>query len=402
MEQITFSIMSHWPTSEDLFREVIEEFLRITGIQVELKMLPWETGRRELIQYALDRSGPDVSEIGSTWLSELASLGVIHPFTPQDQVDLDIPGDYFPQALNSCRVAQDPTLWALPWFSEALLLWYRQDLLHGAGLQPRIAFSDIDAIAVTAEKLGQTGVPIPFAVPDRSNRSLLLQTLATWIWRANAEFISTDGNRNWFNLNETIDATVKFMSLLRYCTPQGLRFLDAEGIYSAMHKGLAAMTVGGLWMKQYSPDFTLDHAYQQIEPELLPGPSFIGGSNLVVWKHSRRQRAAVEFAKYLASIPVVAKLAAPTNYVPSRWLAVSDQPPYTLRKYQLASRAVLTGKTFPNVPLWGALEEQINTAIVQIWAMFLADPGLDLRQAVSTIFTQANHQLNAKLAKINR
>lgn len=177
------------------------EFEQNTGIRVQLRLLDWQTGRRELVRIALDRSGADVSEIGTTWLSELTMLNVIRPFDHQEQTDLGIPGEYLPIPLQSCGLFGDNRLWAVPWLTEALALYYRKDLLENAGLFADIAFRDLSSLQSTAQRLSQNGVAIPIAIPGRNDRFFLLHSLSTWLWQSGSDYILTDGNRYSINLD---------------------------------------------------------------------------------------------------------------------------------------------------------------------------------------------------------
>ena len=63
--------MMHGPNIESDMRALLENFEREHRIHVKLTILPWDTGWSELVKYALFRSGPDVSEIGSSWMPRL-------------------------------------------------------------------------------------------------------------------------------------------------------------------------------------------------------------------------------------------------------------------------------------------------------------------------------------------
>src|SRR6185369_12603142 len=73
-EELELSVMSHGPTIESDMKSLLENFEREHRVQVNLTILSWETGWSELVKYALFHSGPDVSEIGSSWMPSLVGM----------------------------------------------------------------------------------------------------------------------------------------------------------------------------------------------------------------------------------------------------------------------------------------------------------------------------------------
>jgi multiple sugar transport system substrate-binding protein len=399
MEQITFTVMDHWSVESSAFLQIISEFEKLTGIQVRLRFMDWHTGRRELVQFALDRSGADVSEIGTTWLSELAALGVVRAFSPQDQADLGFPDEYLPLAVKSCKIADGDQVWAIPWITEAFALCYRRDLFRYAGINPDTFLQSMSSLTTAAERLKQMGVDIPIAVPDRKNPTLALQCLASWVWQNKSDFVITNGTHHSFNLAQTIEASVAFFSLIRSYTPYGMNLLDRDGIYAVFHQGYAAAGIGGLWLNRISPGYTIPEVEREISILRLPSATFTGGTNLVVWKHCLHERAALELVKYISSARIVRLTAANVNAIPSRWKAVANSKDFRTDAYYQYVQAVENGRSFPHIPLWGVLETMLSNAMVRIWESILADPQTDLYKLSGEILTQVDQQWNIRQAR---
>ena len=62
MSEISFSCM----VSPEILR--LDDFESNHGVQVRTQNIDWNTAWDELLRIALYSQGPDVSEIGSTWL----------------------------------------------------------------------------------------------------------------------------------------------------------------------------------------------------------------------------------------------------------------------------------------------------------------------------------------------
>jgi multiple sugar transport system substrate-binding protein len=63
---------------------LMDEFRAETGIRVRLRLLSWDTAWSDLIKVALYGDGPDVSEIGSTWIGDLVAMTALRAFDAQN------------------------------------------------------------------------------------------------------------------------------------------------------------------------------------------------------------------------------------------------------------------------------------------------------------------------------
>jgi multiple sugar transport system substrate-binding protein len=383
-----------------MLMQILVEFEQLTGIHVHLRQLDWSSGRRELIHIALDRAGADVSEIGSTWLSELATLNVLRPFERYEQNEMGVPDDYFPSVLQSCMLAGDHRLWALPWMAETLLLYYRRDMLKTAGLFPDIAFRNLPSLQAAAVRLNEAGVAIPFVIPDSRDRFLMLQFLSSLLWQNDADYIHTEGRRFSIDVSPLIDASRVLFTVLRLYSPEGVAAAKAEGVYGAFHLGHAAATLGGMWMNRGSPSFSHAEVLSNYAVTSLAHSTFTGGTNLVVWKSSLRERAALELVKFLNREENLRRIAREANYIPARWREVSGLPEFQNPFHQLFARSVEKGRGYPNLPLWGVVEDQISATLARIWDQVVETPGIDLDDLVVQSFQQLRIQIDVTLSKL--
>ena len=120
------------------------------GVVVRIQHTPDDaTQRHQLyVQWLNARVGtPDVLQLDVVWTAEFAAAGWILPldrFRPET-------ADFFPAALDACRWRG--TLYALPWFLDAGMLYWRTDLMDRA---PR-SLEELNATAVRA--MESSGVP---------------------------------------------------------------------------------------------------------------------------------------------------------------------------------------------------------------------------------------------------
>ena len=107
---------------------------REPGVRVRVQQVPWSAAHEKLLTAYVAGALPDLVQVGTTWIPELAALGALEP------LDARLAGattalprdDFFAGVLDAATV--DGTTWALPWYADTRLLFYRSDLLAAAGV----------------------------------------------------------------------------------------------------------------------------------------------------------------------------------------------------------------------------------------------------------------------------
>ena len=191
-EEITLSVMQQLVGDvEEFLRPILEAFEAETHIHVNLQVLNWSDGMDRLLQTALHGEGPDVSEIGTTWVSSFVAMNSLQPFLPTDLHIIGIESEFLPAPWNTCKIEGGDQMWAMPWMVGMRVLFYRRDLFEKAGVDPLSAFDSHNQIYQTMELLQENGVASPWAVPTLPTLNTL-HYIANWIWSAGGDFVSPD------------------------------------------------------------------------------------------------------------------------------------------------------------------------------------------------------------------
>lgn len=202
MSEIELSIMSRGPTTADDLKPLLAEFETKNHTRVRLRILEWNTAWAELLKVALYQHGPDVSEIGSTWLGSLVGMDALEPFSDYETAAMERTSTFIPSTWQSGALAshplEQPIRWAIPWWADTRLLYYRRDLLEQVGIEERTAFQSFEQLEQTLGRLGDAGVPIPWVIPTHRSR-MTIHNMASWIWQAGGHFVSDDGRHILFN-----------------------------------------------------------------------------------------------------------------------------------------------------------------------------------------------------------
>ena len=370
--EIEFSLMAD---SAANIQPLLDQFEAAHGLRVRLRLMRWDTAWSDLVKVALYGDGPDLSEIGSTWLGDLVAMNALRPFSEPELALLGGGPAFLPSTWLGSQLVGDPHQWAVPWLTGARLLFYRRDLLAQAGLDPAAAFADPAHLHATVAALAAASVAVPWTVPTGPTHTTLLN-IASWVWGAGGDLISPDGKRTTFSHPAARAGMRAYYALGQFLAPavQALTGLQPDGQF--LDSPETAITLSGPWLcgaAQSRPALAA-----QLGVALPPGPSFVGGSHLVVWKHGRQAEAAVQLAAFLTAAGPQLAYSQAVGLLPTRLEALAAPPFGTHPFWQLATRGLRTGRSLPVTRSWGLMEDRLTTALAAVWAEVLADPAADL------------------------
>jgi multiple sugar transport system substrate-binding protein len=395
---LELSIMNHGAPFIEEARALLTQFEQDTHIEVNLRVLEWRDAWAELVRVALYNDGPHISEIGNTWLSEFISMNALRPFIGIEVSRLGGAQQFLPSAWHSA-MSRGPggvtvMAWAVPWLADMRLIHYRQDLFERAGLEPATAFQSAEALSQTCLRLQAAGVINPIVLPSRQSR-MTLQNMAGWVWGAGGDFTSPDGKQVLFASTKARDGIYAYFDLARYMTAE-MRDRDEYQSDAAFLHGQSAMTISGPWLHR-SPDLTREvaaHARQA----LLPGVPYIGGSHLVIWKHTRYVDQALTLIRYINGVEAQARLVQTSGLFPTRLEVLTHEPFRSDPFYQMTGEGLKAGRAFPTFALWGLVETKLTEAFTAIWADILLTPDADIHTLVDRHLSNAARRLNSTLS----
>ena len=399
MDEIELSVMQHAadPTlTAQVLQPLLNQFQAQTRVRVNLQCLDWVTGRHELTKMALYHHGPDVSEIGSSLVSEPIAMNALRPFALWDLAKIGKPLDFVPACWSTTQVADDGQVWAVPWLAEAFVIHYRKDLLRQAGVDEATAFQTQTQIVQTAARLKDSGVAIPVEHPFRADRFIALHVLASWMWSYGGDYLSPDRKRVLLDQPEALAALQSYFGLLNYLSPEGRRLMIEEGNEPLFPRGRSAIAFGTIRLTKPTYDLPAEVA-DNWGVAALPQPSFVGGSNLVIWNHTRHAPAALELVRFLTRVSSLAHCCGPLAALPAR-LAALNTPEFTQDPVlNVMGDAIRGGRAYPAFTLWGLLEDKFIDALLKIGDQLLTQPECDLRETIEQHIMPLVQRLNLTL-----
>jgi multiple sugar transport system substrate-binding protein len=371
------------------------EFEQLTRIHVHLVPVDWNWNT--IFKYGVYGHGPDVSEVGSSWVASLAAMNALRPFTVGEVRFLGGAETFLAESWKSCLTADDFNVWGLPWTSQVLVLYYRKDLLEQFGIarteeECRTAFATHSALVETLSRLQAEGVSHPLALWV-TEEWYVIHSAASWVWGAGGEFIVPEGNQVIFDQPAAMAGLRDYFGLRAFMRPS---CTAEDNSRNQLYRGSPAVAIEC----QVPYIFFRDHQPEELPKwgiSSVPGVPYIGGSNLVIWKHSRQPDAAMKWVQFLIKKIDEQIGAMRAEDFPTRlkaldhWAASGDR--FAIGFVESLKR----GRGHVSARLWGLVEEKLLGVFPRIWEEVLSDPSRDVEEALHQHLDPLSRNLNRTL-----
>lgn len=395
MTPLEITLMKRDDESNARLQGIVCAFESRHHIPVHLSLVDWETGWGSLVRVALYNSGPDISEVGSTWLSDFIGMNAVRALKPADEQTVGGPEAFFKPAWNSgvSPTLRKTGLWSIPFLVDTRFVVYRRDWLAQAGVDETTAFATPTNFLQALAQLAEAGVPGPLALPTAKSY-VLLQQAASWVWGAGGRFFTDTAHRCAFLSLEALTGLRDHFALGRFVGPNR-RPASLDATRQQFCSGQAALTFTGPWFF-HNPDISAE-VRANLGVAFPPGVPFIGGANLMLWKHTRQESAAIKLMAWLTQPDIQRECGVFGGLLPAR-LEAFDGPPYnTEAHYQTLRQGLPQARTHQSFALWGMAEEQMTGAMAHIWEDVLANPTAPVDEAILRTLKPLAQRLDLRL-----
>ncbi len=254
--------------------------------------------RTEMVSRAQSAPGKvDVFNLDVTWTAEFADAGFLRPMSGVDTTG------FLAKPLASCRY--DGELWALPFNSDAGLLFYRKDLVPNAP-------SSLSGIqSASREVLGAKRDPrlvAGFAGQLAADHEGLTVNAMEAMWAMDGAVVDEEGvlTEDWDQAEEAVEWLAKGLRVTpdepQVVLPESRTFTET-GTQQAFREGKVAFMRTWPVVHRSLSDAVESPGAPKVDFEVaeLPGESALGGQNLAVSAHSAKPRAARALVEFLTS-----------------------------------------------------------------------------------------------------
>ena len=328
------------------------------GVTVDVTAIPWDAAHNKYQTAIAGGQTPDVAQMGTTWMGDFADA-----FDPAPS-EFDDAG-FFTGSVNSTSV--NGTKVGVPWYVDTRVVFYRKDLAEQAGYATfPTNYDDFKAMAkALQEKAGaQWGLQL-LAGGDGSFQSTL-----PFGWSGGAELMNA-GNDAWtLDSPEWTKALTYYQSFFTDGISNPAPNMGAGAAESAFVDGSAPMMISGPYEignleKAGGAEFADKYAVAPM-PTDKTATSFVGGSNLAVFKNSANRDAAWKLVQWLSQPDVQVKWYQATGDLPSIESAWKDKVLADDEKLSVFGEQLKDTNSPPAVPTWTQVSAAADTQIEQI------------------------------------
>jgi multiple sugar transport system substrate-binding protein len=360
-ETITFWVMGF---EGEQVAQLLPEFERRNpGIRVHLQQMPVLSAHEKLLTAFAGDSLPDVTPLGNTWIPEFALLGALDPLDAQIAATpgLDV-ADYYAGPWDSGVI--DGRTYAVPWYVETRIPFYRTDLLREAGIDRPPADWDEwrKAMAAIKRMVG----PKRYAILLPLNEFEPLLNLAI-----HDPLLRDDGRHGNFR-SAGFKRTLAFYKEVfdRDWAPK-VANTAISNVWDEFGNGYYTFYVNGPWniaefRKRLPPELADKWMTMPLPGPDGPGASVAGGTSFVVFRGSKHKEAAWKLVAYLSEPAVQVKFHALTGNLPPRRSPWKD-PSLAGDRYARAFREQLERAVpTPKVPEWERIATELRLVGEQV------------------------------------
>jgi multiple sugar transport system substrate-binding protein len=304
---------------------------------------------------------------------------------------------------------QDGT-WAVPWFTEARSIYYRKDVLKKAGVDEASAFATWDDFRNTLQAVKDNVPGIqPFGTPGKKAFDLVHHVMP-FVWDAGGAELSDDDKSSTIDSPQAAEGVSYVADLLQkglYDKSQLQR--DGTQVENQFKGGRIAVWIGGPWTyastKRTDDENWVADARKNVGIAPMPSESsgseaytFVGGSDLMMFKSAKNKDAAWEVMKYMSSDDFQTKYAELLGMFPSRTdpqQAIAGEDP----NYKSWYEAIQQGRTYAPIPQWAQIENAYKARFGNILDAAGGLGGSFSPQLVTTQLQAAAKEADALLAQ---
>lgn len=328
------------------------------GAKIETQAIPWEAAHAKLLTAVVGGIPPDVSQMGTTWMAEFAAMGALDALDERAATSPTAnPEAFFPGSLHTCEV--DGRLYGIPWYVDTRVLFYRKDLLAAVGFShPPTTWEEMKTVATRLSRQKTTDGKKAYGI-SLGSRGWTDLLMAVW---------QNGGDPLRPSETAYFEAMLYYRSFFQEGLTPSKEGADVD-IYHAFRTGYLPMFVSGPWMVELVGK-ELPELNGRWGVSLLPGKktrtSFVGGSNLVVYKDSKKKDLAFKFLEFLSDPKNQVEWMRITTDLPSVQSAWKD--PFFADKpmIQIFGQQMFDTASPPTVPEWEQIASATEDAMEKI------------------------------------
>ncbi len=346
------------------------------GVKVQVTAIPWDSAHDKFATAITAGKTPDAAMVGTTWMGEFAKQA-LDP-TPSS-IDKSV---FFEGAQKTTEVGG--TSYGVPWYVETRLVYYRKDLAAKAGFTTLPTdWAGLKAMA----KAMQTKAGAKWGINLQAGGTGSWQTILPFAWSNGASVATDDQKKFTFDTPETAEAVKYYQSF--FTDGIAAKQLPEGSTEPSFANGSVPMFISGPWMmsaveKVGGAGFKDKYGVMPM-PKQKTATSFVGGSDLVVFKNSKNRDSAWKFIQWLSEPATQVKWYAQSTDLPSVKSAWQDPALTADEKLSVFGKQLQDAKAPPAIATWEQVAAGFDTEMEKV-----TKSGLDPAAALKAVQVKAD------------
>ena len=379
-------IMPNGANPQALVNERLQAFTKETGIAAKVVVLDWGEAWSRIDKGLETGKGPDVVQLGTTWVSYFASKGRLTSL--ESHLPEIKPERFLATSLKTTKIDGNDTVWGVPWFVDVRVLMANKKLLDSL----KIGAKDIgnwSSFRQALRKIRDAGLMkdastkvYPYGFPGKSDWNIP-HNFAPWVWSEGGDFVTKSGEGKWRSgllEKATVIGIRKYLSFVQdsLVSPKALS-QNTSQVTQSFNAGEQAVILGTseiVMQTRISSDSGGLRSSPIGQSGLFAFPvpagaagsvAFVGGSDLCLPKAKANDADALKLLLFLTrpeNLDIYTKkigFLPPDKSVLQEWAKDSV--------YKVMVDAAEKGKAYPGIPQWGSIEAMLSEMFGNIWTM---------------------------------
>src|SRR5699024_5085785 len=344
-------------SADAYIEELKTAFADATGATLDVQVQPWDGAHDKFVTAMAGGTGPDVAEVGTTWVPEFADAGGIDMLTE----DIEAAGlsDGMVDGLVEAGTL-DGEMYGMPWYAGVRSILANREMLEEAGVdsQPE-SWDDLLTMITTLEEHDPDWISFPVLGAS-------IFPAISFVWGAGGLIAEEQGGQ-WkatINAPEAVEGLTWYADLAlehNASTAAAATWKETDAL-AAFVQEKVPMFVSGSWtpatVRQDTPELG-----EKLVAFTLPAtdgpvaPSFLGGSLMCRFTETQEPELAFELIKLVTTGEFATRWAEETNYFPGTTEALDEVVAAGDELTEVfATQMTEGGKSVPVTPAWGKIE----------------------------------------------
>ncbi|MGC1376577.1 MAG: extracellular solute-binding protein [Anaerolineales bacterium] len=354
----------------------------LSKLQLTVRPLMWAGYKEELVKMALQNGGADMSQVGFPLTEDLISMNALLPISRQLIVKMGGQSAFHTTVWNIANRHQEGQLWSMPWLVDPRALFYWKDMLDKADLGPKAAFASVECMEDACQRMQARGIKYPWVL-GMADKFVMIHAIASWVWGKGGDFILSKGNRAAFLEQAALQGMEAFFRLSQYMPAENPSFSASES-HRFFVERKAAATIGdygalGRFRAALPPEMR-----DLLGVALPPGPPLLAGSDLVIWRHTRKDEEVAHLFSILFGTEVQIKYSEYMGGLPVTVDALENLAESRDANIDTFIETLEAGRLFTTAKFGGMLELQLAAGLKDVWANLSQNPSGDVKGTIRT------------------